>query len=325
METGSLRREHGRSGHDRNDRRQEWLRPIEEAAQHAIHRVFRSAGPTGQKVKNALHGTWLGHPLHAALTDVPIGAWTAAMVFDVIDAMSDRREFRVAADSAMTLGVVGALGAAVAGLIDWQDTDPPARRMGLMHSLLNVGGVALFAGSLAARRRNSRALGRTLSALGYAVATVAARLGGNLVYGQRVGVDHTVGQSFPNDFVPVLAESELPEGSLLRVEHRGTPILLAKRGNRIFALAETCSHLGGPLSEGEFINGSVKCPWHGSRFALEDGRVLDGPAVHPQPCLEARARNGQIEVRKAIESRSVSGAARVPAIGEALAPANRLP
>lgn len=285
--------------------RQEWLRPIEEAAQHAIQRVFRSAGPTGQKVKNALHGTWLGHPLHAALTDVPIVAWTAAMVFDVIDAVSGRREFRVAANSAITLGVVGALGAAVTGLTDWQDTDPPARRIGL----LNVGGVALFAGSLAARRRNSRALGRTLSALGYAVATVAARLGGNMVYGQRVGVDHTAGQSFPDDFVPVLAESELSEGSLRRVEYRGTSILLAKRGNRTFALAETCSHLGGPLSEGEFINGSVQCPWHGSRFALEGGRVLDGPAVHPQPCLEARARNGQIEVRTAIGSRSVGGTA----------------
>ncbi|HWR35583.1 MAG TPA: Rieske (2Fe-2S) protein [Clostridia bacterium] len=99
----------------------------------------------------------------------------------------------------------------------------------------------------------------------------------------------------PDDFVPVLAESELRYGSLRRIEYGGTPILLAKRDHRIFALAETCSHLSGPLSEGEFIDGSVKCPWHGSRFALEDGRVLDGPAVHPQPCLEARVRNGQTE------------------------------
>ncbi len=221
------------------------------------------------------------------------------MVFDVIDAMGDRREFGAAADAALTIGIVGALGAAAAGLTDWQDTDPPARRIGLVHGLLNVGGVALFAGSVIARKRKSRALGRGLSALGYAVATVAARLGGDMVYGQRVGVDHTAGQSLPVDFVPVLAETELLEGTLKRVRHEGIPILLAKRHGRVFALAETCSHMGGPLSDGRIIDASVKCPWHGSRFALEDGRVLDGPAVHPQPCLEARVRNGQIEVRKA--------------------------
>jgi nitrite reductase/ring-hydroxylating ferredoxin subunit/uncharacterized membrane protein len=303
--------------------RQEWRTLAEEAVQHAIHKAFRSAGPTGQKVKNALHGTWLGHPLHAALTDVPIGAWTAAMVFDVIDVVSARREFGVAADGALALGVAGALGAAVAGLTDWQDTDPPARRIGLTHGLLNVGGVALFAGSLVARKRKSRALGRTLSALGYAVAALAARLGGNMVYEQRIGVDHTAGQSFPDNFVPVLAESDLPEGSLRRVEYRGTPILLAKRDHRIFALAETCSHLGGPLSEGGFIDGSVKCPWHGSRFALEDGRVLDGPAVHPQPCLEARVRNGQIEVGKRTGLRSADATTSLSPVGQSPMPAGR--
>jgi nitrite reductase/ring-hydroxylating ferredoxin subunit/uncharacterized membrane protein len=279
--------------------RQEWLRPAEEKLQHALHKAFESAGPNGQKAKNALHGTWLGHPLHAALTDIPIGAWTAAMVFDVIDAVSGRKEFGVAADTALGLGIAGALAAAVAGLTDWQDTDPPARRIGLTHGLMNVGGVALFASSLVKRKQNSRASGRLLSALGYAVATAAARLGGNMVYEQRVGVDHTAGQMLPGDFVPVLAESELQDGALRRAQHNGVPILLVKRGNRIFALAETCSHMGGPLSEGKLVDGSVRCPWHCSRFALEDGRVLDGPAVHPQPCLEARVRNGQIEVRKA--------------------------
>ncbi len=279
--------------------RQEWLEPIETTLQQAIHKVYESAGPQGGKIKNALHGTWLGHPLHAVLTDVPIGAWTAAILFDVLDAAGGRGEFRRAADAALTLGIVGALGAAVAGLTDWQDTDPPARRIGLTHGLLNVGGVALFGSSLLARKRGSRAAGRGLSALGYAVAAFAARLGGHLVYGQRVGVDHTAGQTFPEDFVAVLPDHELADGALKRVQHNGVPILLSRRGSRIFAVAETCSHMGGPLAEGRIEDGSVRCPWHGSRFSLEDGRVLDGPAVHPQPCLEARIRNGQIEVRKA--------------------------
>ena len=121
---------------------------------------------------------------------------------------------------------------------------------------------------------------------------MVARLGGNMVYEHRVGVEHTAGRNLPVDASPVQAESEFPEGGLRRVEHKGTPILLAKRDRRILPLAETCSHLGGFFAAGEFLDDSVKCRWHGSRFALEDGRVLDGPAVHPQPCLEVWVRNG---------------------------------
>ena len=65
--------------------------------------------------------------------------------------------------------------------------------------------------------------------------------------------------------------------------------------NHIFA--ESCAHLGGPLSEGELQEDSVVCPWHGSSFALEDGRVQDGPSAYSQPCLQTRVRKGQIEVR----------------------------
>ena len=97
----------------------------------------------------------------------------------------------------------------------------------------------------------------------------------------------------------MLSEWELQEGKPVRAEHNGTPILLVRRGSQIYALAETCSHLGGPLSEGKLDGYVIQCPWHGSRFSIRDGHVVDGPAVHPQPCLEARTQNGQIEVRKA--------------------------
>ena len=60
-----------------------------------------------------------------------------------------------------------------------------------------------------------------------------------------------------------------------------------------------CAHLGGPLAEGTVRDDSLECPWHGSRFALEDGRVLDGPATQPQPCFETRVRDGYVEVRRA--------------------------
>jgi nitrite reductase/ring-hydroxylating ferredoxin subunit len=74
-------------------------------------------------------------------------------------------------------------------------------------------------------------------------------------------------------------------------------VLLVKKGVKIFALAETCSHAGGPLSEGKIEGDTVVCPWHGSRFCLRDGNVIDGPATYPQPALDVQVREGQILVR----------------------------
>lgn len=277
--------------------KQEWMKPAEESLQNLTHKAFQFKG--GRQAKNFLHGTWIGHPLHVILTDVPIGAWTAAVAFDALDSMGARREYRVAADAALGLGLIGAVGAAATGLTDWQDVDPPARRIGLVHGLLNVASVALFGASLVARRRRGgRNTGRGLAALGYAVSVAAARLGGNLVYGQKIGVDHTAAEKLPEEFTPVLAESRVEDGKPVRAEHNGTPILLVRRGSQIYALAETCSHLGGPLSEGKLEGDIIQCPWHGSRFSIRDGHVVDGPAVHPQPCLETRVRNGQVEVRR---------------------------
>ena len=277
--------------------RQDWLQPAEERGQQALHQAFQAL-PAGHRIQDALHGTWIGHPLHVILTDIPIGCWSAALVFDIMQAFTGRRDWRNAADASIAIGLVGALGAAVTGLTDWQDIDPPARRIGLVHGLLNTVGVGLFTASLLMRRRRARTAGRILSALGTAVAMTSARLGGHLVYSERIGVDHASGLALPEDFTPILAENELPEGQMRRGEHQGTPILLVRQGGQVFALVETCSHLGGPLSEGRLAGNSVQCPWHGSCFALDDGRVLNGPAVHPQPCLEVRARNGRIEVRK---------------------------
>jgi nitrite reductase/ring-hydroxylating ferredoxin subunit len=133
--------------------------------------------------------------------------------------------------------------------------------------------------------------------LGLIVSSAAAYLGGHLVYKEKLGVDHTGGYSPPEDFVAVLPEAELPENQLRRVDANGMPVLLVRRGERIYAIAETCAHLGGPLSEGNVEDASVRCPWHGSRYSLEDGRVLEGPSVHAQPVLAVRVRDGQIEVR----------------------------
>jgi nitrite reductase/ring-hydroxylating ferredoxin subunit len=132
--------------------------------------------------------------------------------------------------------------------------------------------------------------------LGYLVSSFAAYIGGHLVYGEKVGVNHAA-QDLPKEFVPVLPEAELHEGKMRSVHANGTQILLVRRGEEIHALANLCSHLGGPLSEGILQGEVVQCPWHGSRFSICDGSVVDGPATFPQPNLETRVQDGQIEVR----------------------------
>jgi nitrite reductase/ring-hydroxylating ferredoxin subunit/uncharacterized membrane protein len=277
--------------------RQDWLEPVADKVASAVSSAYEACGPVGTKVANFLHGTWLGHPLHSVLTDVPIGSWTAALVLDALDEISGREEFGRAADTAVTVGLVGAVGSAVTGLTDWRHTDGKARRVGMMHAMLNTSAALLYTTSLVLRRRDERRAGRGFALLGYAISSAAAYLGGHLVYEQMIGVDHTADKRPPSQFVPVLAESELGENMPRRVEADGMPVLLVRRGSRIYAMAETCSHMGGPLAEGRLEDDCVRCPWHSSLFALEDGRVIEGPSVHPQPDLETRIRGGQIEVR----------------------------
>ena len=274
---------------------------IDARVQKLIDKFLYGGGrSSAQKIRNFLNGTWLGEPLHVVLTDVPIGAWTVAIAFDVLDLIRARRKFALAADTSIAIGLFCAAGTAVTGVTDWSDVDPPARRIGFIHGLLNLGAAALFTTSLVLRKRKLRTIGRICVVLGYTVTSYAAHLGGEMVYKRRVGVDRTEGQTFPREFVAVLPDRELRDNNPTRALHDGVPILLVRSGERIFALAETCSHFSGPLAEGKLVGTSIVCPYHNSRFSLEDGRVLDGPAVHPQPCLEVRLRDGQIEVRQRV-------------------------
>jgi nitrite reductase/ring-hydroxylating ferredoxin subunit/uncharacterized membrane protein len=278
---------------------QNWLEPIADRLQPAIASTLDEGGPIGPEAAKILHGTWLGHPLHAVLTDVPIGSWTAAAILDLVEQNRGNRFLRRGADTAIMVGLVGATVAAATGLADWSKIGRGrARRIGLVHGMLNATATVCYLTSLCFRFSGARQIGRQLASLGYIVSSTAAYLGGHLVYKEQLGTDHSAGFSPPGDFVPVLANSELRENELRRVEVNGTPILLVRTGERIYGMAERCSHLGGPLSEGKLQHDTVRCPWHGSCFSLEDGRVLEGPSVHRQPVLDIRVREDMIEVRK---------------------------
>src|SRR5258707_11486248 len=222
--------------------------PLEEKLQKAIDKaLYANGNPGAQKIRNFLNGTWLGEPLHVVLTDVPIGAWTVALACDALSLITSRPEFALAADTSIAIGLAGALGAAATGVTDWSDVDPPARRVGLLHGLLNLGVTALFTPSLILRKKRSRTSGRITAAAGYALLAYTAHLGGKMVYEHQVGVDRTAGQTFPEDFVAVMPESELLDNKPTRAMHDGVPILLVRRGRRIFAMAETCSHFSGQI------------------------------------------------------------------------------
>lgn len=280
-------------------KRQDWLDPVAERMQRAVSAAFDAAGPAKRPVANFLHGVWLGHPLHPALVSIPIGAWSVAAVLDGVEVASGRRELAPAADMAVGMGLLGALASAAAGLADWQHTSGEPRRVGVVHALLNTGATALYAASWIARRRGRRGAGRGLASVGYAVANASAYFGGHLVYGERIGVTHATAPAEPRDFVDVVAEGDLEEGRPRRASVAGASVVLVRLDGRIYALAETCSHLGGPLADGAVEEGCIRCPWHGSRFRLEDGGVVDGPATMPQPRYEARVRDGRVELRRA--------------------------
>jgi nitrite reductase/ring-hydroxylating ferredoxin subunit/uncharacterized membrane protein len=275
---------------------QPWLDAVGAPLSEAVRALFRNAGPAGRTAKNALHGVWLGHPLHPVLTDVPIGAWTTALALDAREAATGDKGYGRAADFAVGVGLVAAVGAAVTGLNDWSETDGRSRRLGLLHGLLNLTATALVASSYAMRRSGSRSAGRAATVAGYGVAIGAAYLGGNLVYRERIGVTHAA-VAEPEEFTPVLESAALPDDSMRKASIEDASFLVVRQRQRVCALAHSCAHLGGPLSEGTLKDGSVVCPWHGSEFALDDGRVLNGPATEPQPCFAVQEHAGQIELR----------------------------
>jgi nitrite reductase/ring-hydroxylating ferredoxin subunit/uncharacterized membrane protein len=280
------------------DRQRGWLDPLGKKLVPKVRWIGRAGGGRGSRVLDFAHGVWLGHPLHPVLSDVPVGAWTAAFVLDVIEAFAPRRALRGCADASIALGIAAGLPTASTGITDWHHTSGHTRRLGLVHGLLNAGGLIFYITSLVLRRGRTRPLGVSLSMLSYGVVSLSAYLGGELVYRLGIGVNHTAwGAAPPRDFVPVLPEGELAENTPRRVEANGLPIVLVRRHGRIHALAEVCTHLGGPLSEGELADDTIVCPWHGSRFSLADGSVVGGPATFTQTSFDTRIRNGQIELR----------------------------
>ena len=283
---------------DRLFGRQNYLDQIAEPVQRAVQSVFASQGPTGLKIRNFLNGVWLGHPLHAAITDLPVGAFTTAIALDYAAAMTRDRQTERFADLMTTIGLSGALAAAVAGLADYSEIRGEPRRVGITHALLNGLAVLAYAGSLACRGRANRTGAVTLATLGYGLLVVSSDLGGRMVYHLGTLVNRQAFTQGPTEFTPVFAASELAEGQLREAKAGEMNVLLTRVNGQVYALGNTCTHWGCSLSDGRLENTSIICHCHGSRFNLADGSVIDGPASAPEISFDVREQNGQIEVRQ---------------------------
>ena len=269
-----------------------WARPLGDFNHRWLSAIFRPIRP----VKDFFNGTWLGHPVHAAITDIPIGALTVALILDIVGVP-------VGADVALLIGVLTMLGAAVVGFADYTDSDGTARMRATVHSVVMILALLVFVVSLVIRSGNptDRTLAFALLVVGYLVVTLGAAIGGDLVYLIGTHVNRHAWRGAGAKWVKVdLGElPDIPEGGPTKLKAGINDLVVIRNGATILALHAQCAHAGGPLAEGTLVKDQIECPWHGSRFHLANGHVARGPAMYSQPAYELRQTDAGWEARRA--------------------------
>ena len=267
------------------------LDPVSDKLSTAVQAATKPQG-----VRDFLHGTWLGHPLHPVLVQAPVGAFLSAAVLDLVPGA------RRAATTLIGFGTAAALPAMAAGLMDWSSMPKDRQRVGLVHAAANTVALGLYLGSLAARLGGRPMRGKALAFAGLSVAGGSAYLGGHLSYAQGGGMSHAAPDvvRVPDEWTSMGALTELPDGKPTVRTIGDVPVLLYRMGDEVTALLERCTHETGPLGEGDVIGSGreacVVCPWHGSTFRLRDGAAVHGPAANDQPVLRSRVVGGVVEV-----------------------------
>jgi nitrite reductase/ring-hydroxylating ferredoxin subunit/uncharacterized membrane protein len=281
-----------------------WER-LADTLQNVVNTLVGAKGSGRHPVKTLLNGTWLRHPVHPLLTDVAIGSAVLAGALDVVwlavpgaGVWAPR-----AAEAVVIAAALGFIGAFFTGWTDWSDTYGPERSTGLWHGLLNSAALLLYIVSAILRLQlgdGRSVVAAVLGFIGLGTVSVAAYLGGHLVFRYGANVNHTAWEHGADDFEAIGPLERIADNALSRVVVGGVPVVLLRQGEKLAALAATCTHAGGPLDEGELLPGNVvKCPWHGSRFRMDSGRVVDGPATTAEPRYLVRVREGQVELKRA--------------------------
>jgi nitrite reductase/ring-hydroxylating ferredoxin subunit/uncharacterized membrane protein len=240
-------------------------------------------------LRSWLSGSFLGHALHPLLTDLPLGCWSSAALLDFT------HQAPTASRRLVGAGILAALPTVSAGLSDWMDTTDAEQRVGLVHGMGNLVGIACMAGSWL--RRRSRPGGDILSFAGLAVVSLSGWLGGHLSYAMGVGVDTNAFHTGPDRWSPTRSDDAARPLSCHEVG--GVRIAVTKLADgTTYAMADRCSHRGGPLSNGDVEGDCITCPWHKSQFDVRTGTVRRGPASVAQPTYEVRTVGSHVEVRR---------------------------
>jgi nitrite reductase/ring-hydroxylating ferredoxin subunit len=263
------------------------------AVRAVVQRLLRN-----RTLKDALHGVWLGHPLHPALAQIALGSFTSASLIDAVG--GGRRE----SSGLIAVGLASTVPTVAAGWADWSESHEDQQRVGLVHAAVNVTAVACFATALL-QRRGGRGTGRLFSLVGGTLSGVGAALGGHLGYRQATGANHgeEVPHVGPGSWQPLGPLAEFPLGQPVRRIAGDVPVFVLRNGTaaEVTVLSNRCPHLSAPLHEGELstIDGElcVTCPWHASVFRVRDGEVVHGPATAPVPGFESRVEGGVLQVR----------------------------
>ncbi|MBA3905103.1 MAG: non-heme iron oxygenase ferredoxin subunit [Pseudonocardiales bacterium] len=274
-----------------------WLATLNESVSGVVQPVYDRF--RGNLAVELLHGgRWAGHALHPALSDLPIGFWSSSLLLDMVsqDNAADSRRWGPAA-TLSAAGLASAVATATTGVADWTVSDGEDRRVGLFHGLLNGAAMVLQGASLAARLAGRRTPALGLSAAGMAAVAAAGFVGGHLVQGRGAMVNRVAANTGPTRWVKAVAEDDLTDGESKGVDVEGRKVLLYRDHGTVYAIDDVCTHAGALLSRGPVVDCVVTCPLHESQFDVRDGRIVRGPAHHPQPALPARVRNGWVEVR----------------------------
>jgi nitrite reductase/ring-hydroxylating ferredoxin subunit/uncharacterized membrane protein len=288
---------------DRLVRQQNWMDRPAEALQKSIGWIYDHLGRPGRTLKNALHGTTvLGHPLHPAVTDLPIGAWTAGVALDLL-AIYGHAVPEAAGSTALLVGVAAAVLAIATGYTDFHDTIGHERRMALAHGLTMSTVAVVEITSLILRWLGGvglHPLAVGLAVAGLLLAYIGGYLGGHLVFSMGTAVNRNAFYAGAEDFVDVGASDSFPDKVLRRVMVEDLPVLIVRQRGTLCAIGAVCSHAGGPLDEGTLANGSVTCPWHGSIFNVFTGKVQGGPATFDEPQFVVRETDGRVSVKPSV-------------------------
>ncbi len=280
-----------------------WARPLRglgNGVANVVAGAYRVLGTPGRYLQDLLNGTWLGHSLHAVVVDVVVGGATAALLLDVLGLVFGVDGLGTAATWVLGLAWLSGVGAILTGLTELKDTAPSSaeRDLTITHGLVNIAGNGLFGLSLSQRLGGAHDAAIWPLLAGYLLIGVGGYIGGHVVFKYGYAVNHNAfsrGRR-AKEYTAVLPVADLPDGVPTRATLGTTALVLVRCGDVVHALRETCSHAGGPLSEGRVVGDGIECPWHGSVFRLADGSVRHGPATSRQVRYRARIAEGQVEV-----------------------------